>query len=61
MADDLSKRAPQDASRISLREPWEIRHWTEKFGITKEVLIDAVEEVGNSAKAVAELLKERKK
>jgi hypothetical protein len=61
MADDLSKRAPQDASRISLREAWEVRYWTEKFGITKAVLIDAVEEVGNSAKAVAELLKERKK
>jgi hypothetical protein len=61
MADDLSKHKPQDASRISLREAWEVRYWTEKLGITKAELIDAVEEVGNSVKAVTEYLNKSKK
>jgi hypothetical protein len=34
MADDSSKRGPQDRSRIRLGEPYEIQYWRKKFGVT---------------------------
>jgi Protein of unknown function (DUF3606) len=52
MADDPSKRGPQDRSRISLGEDYEVRYWCKKYGVTPDVLRAAVEKVGNSAKAV---------
>lgn len=53
MADDKSNRGPQDASRISLEEDYEVRYWTDKFGVTKEKLDEAVKQVGHGADAVA--------
>jgi Protein of unknown function (DUF3606) len=52
MADDPSKRGPQDRIRISLSENYEVRFWTHKFGVTAADLRDAVKKVGNSATAV---------
>jgi hypothetical protein len=53
MADDLELRTPQDASRISLSEDWEIRYWTKKFQVSEAELREAVAAVGNSSAAVA--------
>jgi hypothetical protein len=50
MTDDKSKRAPQDRSRISLREDYEVQYWTEALGVTKDELARA--KVGDSAAAV---------
>jgi Protein of unknown function (DUF3606) len=52
MADDKTLKGPQDRSRISLSEDYEVRYWCEKFGVTEEELRAAVKRVGNSAKAV---------
>jgi hypothetical protein len=52
MADDPGKRGPDDRSRISLSEPYEIQYWTKKFGVTAADLRDAIKKVGNSAEAV---------
>lgn len=52
MSDDKSKTAPHDASRISMSEDYEVRYWTEKFGVTRDQLAKAVVAVGNSAEAV---------
>jgi hypothetical protein len=57
MSDDQSKRGPQDRSRISLSEDYEVRYWSEKFGVSKERLAEAVKKVGNSAAAVEKELK----
>jgi hypothetical protein len=53
MSDDLNKRGPQDASRINVNEEWELRHWTQKFGVTEEELKAAVKKVGVNAEAVS--------
>jgi hypothetical protein len=53
MSDDTSLRAPQDASRISLEEDYEVRYWTKKWGVSREKLEEAVQQVGQSASAVA--------
>lgn len=52
MADDKTLRGPQDSSRIALGEAYEVRYWTDKFGVSREQLEAAVKAVGNSAHAV---------
>lgn len=56
MADDLSDRGPQDRSRINIEESWEVRYWSQKFGVTEQQLKDAVRAVGQSAEAVQKQL-----
>jgi hypothetical protein len=51
MGDDLSKRGPQDASRINIHERYEVDYWTARFGCSKAELVAAVEAAGTNAKA----------
>ncbi|WP_334165278.1 DUF3606 domain-containing protein [Achromobacter mucicolens] len=55
MSDDLSKRGPQDRSRINVNEAHE-RYWTQALGVTEAQLREAVKAVGPSATAVREHL-----
>lgn len=57
MADDKTKRGPQDRSRISLSEDYEVRYWTDKLGISRSQLEDVIRKVGSSATAVEEELR----
>ena len=57
MADDKTLRGPQDRSRIAMGEDYEVQYWTERFGVDRERLQQAVDAVGNSADAVEEHLK----
>jgi hypothetical protein len=59
MADDKTKRAPQDAKLISLEEDYEVAYWTRKYGVTRHRLEEVVKKVGNSADRVDEELKRR--
>ncbi|KAB1069524.1 DUF3606 domain-containing protein [Methylobacterium planeticum] len=56
MADDLTRRRPEDPSKISLTERWEVDDWTKKFGVTEAAFRDCVERVGNSTAKVAACL-----
>ncbi|PTW98706.1 DUF3606 domain-containing protein [Achromobacter mucicolens] len=56
MSDDLSKRGPQDRSRINVNEAHELRYWTQALGVTEAKLREAVKAVGTSATAVREHL-----
>jgi Protein of unknown function (DUF3606) len=58
MADDKSKRAPQDAKLVALDEDYEVAYWTEKFGVSKDTLDAAVKAVGHSAAAVEKHLRD---
>lgn len=33
MGDDVTKKQPQDASRINIHEAYEVNYWTDKFGV----------------------------
>jgi hypothetical protein len=57
MADDLENRGPQDRSRISLSEPWEVKYWTTQLGCTEEELRAAIEKHGNSAQTIKDVLR----
>lgn len=49
MTDDTNNRGGQDRQRISLSEDYEVRGWSEKFGVSEEQLREAVAKVGNMA------------
>jgi hypothetical protein len=53
MADDLKDRGARDRSRVNVHEDYEVRYWTQKWGVTKEQLVQAVQKAGVSAEAVA--------
>lgn len=57
MADDKTARAPQDSSRIAMQEDYEVRYWTNRFGVSREKLQQAVDAVGHGADAVERYLK----
>jgi hypothetical protein len=59
MSDDLTKKIPQDSSKVNVNEAWEVKYWCEKFGCTEARLKEAVRAVGVSAKAVEAYLKNR--
>lgn len=56
MSDDLTKRRPQDSSKINIHEPWEVNWWCAEFKCTKAALVAAVYAVGVSAAAVRRYL-----
>ena len=56
MADDKSKRGGQDRERINMSEDYEVRYWTQKFDVDEDRLRDAVDKVGDRARAVAQEL-----
>jgi hypothetical protein len=52
MADDPSKRGPQDRTRINVNQDHELRWWTEQLGVDTERLRATVRKVGPMADAV---------
>ena len=61
MSDDKSKSGGQDRARINVNEDYELRDWSEKFGVTPDELKKAVNAVGTSADAVEAHLKGQKR
>jgi len=57
MADNLQSRGGQDRKRINVNQDYELRDWSEKFGVTKERLKEAVQAVGDQADKVEQYLK----
>ena len=56
MPDDLTKKSGEDRARINTSEDYEVKHWSEKFGVTSDELIRAVQKVGPMADDVARQL-----
>lgn len=52
MADNLKLKRPQDASKISLTEDWEVRYWTNELGVTETRLRELVLKHGHSAAVI---------
>jgi hypothetical protein len=52
MSDDLTKRRPQDSSKVNVHEAWEVNWWCGEFNCTKAQLVAAVNTVGVSAAVV---------
>lgn len=52
MSDDKSRAGGQDRKRISLSDDYEVRDWSEKFGVTPDRLREAVGKVGSQVEDV---------
>jgi hypothetical protein len=57
MPDDLLKKALEGRSRISTTEPDQVQYWADKFGVSKERLLEAVRKAGFAPEAVGSELK----
>ena len=49
MSDSKQETGKQDRIRISSSEDYEVKDWSDKFGCSKEVLLQAIEKVGPMA------------
>jgi len=58
--DDLTKTGRQDDSKVNLGQDHERAYWTKKFGVSIDVLRQAVNTVGVSVTAVTKWLKDKK-
>ena len=56
MADNRTLHGPRDRQRINLSEDYEVAYWTQKWGINREQLAEAVRKAGPMSAAVAKLL-----
>jgi hypothetical protein len=52
MADDLKRRRPEDPTRISLAEDWEVKYRCDKLKVSPDELRAGVKANGPSADAV---------
>src|SRR5690606_14294400 len=59
MPDNTADRGPQDRSRISLEQDYEVRYWSQRFGIDEDALRSAVEDGGPSVDEVERYLASR--
>jgi hypothetical protein len=59
MTDNTADRGPEDRSRISLSQDFEVRYWSQRFGIDEKALREAVEDVGPSVQDVEQYLANR--
>lgn len=57
MADDRTQAGGADRSRINVNEDYELRYWSQKFGVSHDALKKAVAAVGPVAKTVEQHLK----
>ena len=55
--DDPKTRGPQDSSRVNTEQDYEVRYWTQEFGVTEKQLRQAVQRVGSSADKLREHLR----
>lgn len=56
MADDKTKTGNPDRLLVNVNEPYELRDWSKKLGVTPEQLRAAVAAVGTSAVKVRKYL-----
>jgi hypothetical protein len=52
MTDSLENRGPEDRSRISVKEDWELKFWTKELGVSADALRAAIKAVGTSVEDV---------
>ncbi len=56
MTGSLSRRHPQDASRINVHEDWELRYWSDRRNVPRQQLMDTIKRVGVQVQEVARAL-----
>jgi hypothetical protein len=57
MADDLEQTGKADDDRINVQQDHEVSYWSEKLGVSRARLCEAVAKVGPMRKAVEQHLR----
>jgi hypothetical protein len=57
MADDLKQTGKSDDQRINVNQDHELSYWSEKLGVSRDRLREAVAKVGPMRKAVEQHLR----
>jgi hypothetical protein len=59
MADNKKLRGARDRDRVSGSEQYEVRYLTEKYNVSRDIVMEAIQSCGNSRSQVEKYLKER--
>jgi hypothetical protein len=57
MADDLKQTAKPDDAKINVDQEHEVKYWSNRFGVSREELTRAINQVGPMARRVRDYLK----
>jgi hypothetical protein len=60
MPDNKQDRGQQDRSRVSAEEEYEIKHLIQASGASREAVMEAIKQVGNSREKILEHLRKNK-
>jgi hypothetical protein len=55
----VSKRHPQDSTRINILEPWDLQYWSDRWNVPRRQVVDAIRRVGDQVQDVAQALGKR--
>lgn len=61
MPDDLTKKHPQDGSRINKNQPYEVDYEAKKMGVANDGVVNAINKKGPSRKEVEKEFDKKKK
>jgi hypothetical protein len=59
MATDNMNARKEDKENINVHDPLELRYWSNKLGVTKESILEAVREAGDSIDEVEKYIKDK--
>ncbi|MEP0913298.1 DUF3606 domain-containing protein [Leptolyngbya sp. GB1-A1] len=59
MPDDLTRRRPEDPTKINIHQSYEVGYWTARLGVSEAVLQRAVNAVGPTVVNVQKWLREQ--
>jgi hypothetical protein len=52
-------RRPADTSKVQIGQDWEVKYWSDRFGVSRDKLRNAVATAGSDVEAVRSLLRKR--
>jgi hypothetical protein len=52
----VSKRHPQDSTRINIHEPWDLQYWSNRWNVPRQQVVEAIRRVGDQVHDVAQAL-----
>lgn len=57
--DSKNLRGGSDRERVAANQAYEVRHLTEKFGVEKQIVLDAIRACNGNRRLIENYLKER--
>lgn len=55
-----SRSGPQDSNHVTLGQNYDVEYWSNRFGVSRDELEEAIDSVGDSVDAIAAYLNTRR-